>query len=173
MKYCYECGHKLVDRELKHEGMVPYCENCHAYRFPIFNTAISMVVLNPDRDKILLIQQYGKPHNILVAGYVNKGESAEETVIRELKEEIGRDVHAYRFLKSTYFTPSNTLIFNFAVVVDSDSLEDVSDWEVDHAEWFTFDQARTAVKQGSLAQRFLVNFLQLYEKDEDFFKEWT
>lgn len=169
MKYCYECGHELEDRELEHEGMVPYCSKCAAYRFPIFNTAVSMVVLNPSQDKILLIQQYGRSSNILVAGYVNKGESAEEAVIRELKEEIGRDVIAYRFLKSSYFTPSNTLICNFAVVIDQESLDDVSDWEVDHAQWYTFEEAKTAVKQASLAQKFLFNFFRLYEKEPVFF----
>lgn len=56
MKYCYECGEKLHMKELEHEGMVPFCESCRAYRFPIFSTAISMVTLNPKRDKILMIQ---------------------------------------------------------------------------------------------------------------------
>ena len=50
-----------------------------------------------DHSKILLIQQYGKARNILVAGYVNKGESAEEAVVREVKEETGLTVVDYRF----------------------------------------------------------------------------
>lgn len=72
MNYCYECGHKLVMKELEHEGRIPFCTSCRQFRFPIFSTAISMVTLNPKRDKLLMIQQYGKPNNILVAGYVNK-----------------------------------------------------------------------------------------------------
>ena len=163
MKYCYECGEKLHMKELEHEGMVPFCESCRAYRFPIFSTAISMVTLNPKRDKILMIQQYGKPNNILVAGYVNKEECAEDAMIREMQEEIGRKVLEYRFLRSEYFPKTNTLIFNFAVVIDSECLENVSTWEVDQAAWFTFDEARASVKPASLAQRFLLNFLSVYE----------
>lgn len=146
MKYCYECGEKLHMKELEHEGMVPFCEACRAYRFPIFSTAISMVTLNPKRDKILMIQQYGKPNNILVAGYVNKEECAEDAMIREMQEEIGRKVLEYRFLRSEYFPKTNTLIFNFAVVIDSECLENVSTWEVDRAAWFTFDEAKASVK---------------------------
>ena len=171
MKYCYTCGFKLKMKELEHEGMVPYCEKCKEYRFPIFSTAISMVVLNPTEDKILMIQQYGRPNNILVAGYINKGECAEEALRRELKEEIGRDVLRYRYLKSEYFENTNTLIWNFAVVIDSESLSDVSEWEVDQANWFTFEEAKIEVKQNSLAQRFLYNFFTLYERNKTtFFK---
>lgn len=170
MNYCYECGHKLVMKELEHEGRIPFCTSCRQFRFPIFSTAISMVTLNPKRDKLLMIQQYGKPNNILVAGYVNKEESAEDALVREMQEEIGRKVLQYRFLKSEYFPKTNTLIFNFAVIIDSESLEDVSDWEVDQAAWFTFEEAKAAVKPASLAQRFFLNFLSVYEKDpENFF----
>ena len=160
MNYCYECGHKLVMKELEHEGRIPFCTSCRQFRFPIFSTAISMVTLNPKRDKLLMIQQYGKPNNILVAGYVNKEESAEDALVREMQEEIGRKVLQYRFLKSEYFP----------VIIDSESLEDISDWEVDQAAWFTFEEAKAAVKPASLAQRFLLNFLSVYEKDpENFF----
>ena len=171
MKCCYECGHPLEMRELEHEGMIPYCSVCNDYRFPIFNTAVSMVVLNQREDKILMIQQYGRASNILVAGYVNQGESAEEALARELKEEIGRLIIKYRFLKTEFFPKSNTLIWNFAVVIDSEDLSGVSDWEVDKAQWFSFEDAVLKVKQDSLAQRFLVNFIKEYQiKTGDFFQ---
>lgn len=150
-----------MTKYLEHEGEVPFCPCCHEFRFPIFSTAVSMIPLNPKQDKILLIQQYQKPNYVLVAGYVNKGESAEETIVREMKEEIGRNVLSYRYLKSEYFPNTNTLMLNYAVVIDDESLEDVSEWEIDKAEWFTFSEAKTAVKSNSLAQRFLWNFLSI------------
>ena len=60
------------------------------------------------KDKILLIKQYGRDHNVLVAGYVNQKESLEETLIRELEEEIGLKVKAYRYNRSEYFPNTNT-----------------------------------------------------------------
>ena len=108
MKHCYECGTKLTERFLEGEGMVPYCETCRSFRFPVFNTAVIMIIFNPAKDKILLIQQYGRPVNILVAGYVNKGESAEDAVIREVMEEVGLQVVDYTFNKSEYFEKSNS-----------------------------------------------------------------
>ena len=70
-KHCYECGTALTERELESEGIVPYCPQCQQYRFPMYNVAVSMVVINKQTGQILLIRQYGKPHFILVAGYVN------------------------------------------------------------------------------------------------------
>lgn len=159
MKYCSNCGHILMMKEHEHEGLVPYCERCKEYRFPVFNTAVSMIVLNPAKDKILLIKQYGRDHNVLVAGYVNKGESLEETLIRELKEEIGINVVSYQYNKSEFFEKSNTLMCNFTIVADSESLNDVSEWEIDEAKWYTFEEAAQQVKSCSLAQRFLYDFL--------------
>lgn len=159
MKYCMECGTKLEDKFLKNEGMVPWCKTCETFRFPVFSTAVSMEVLNPDRDKILLIKQYGKDRYILVAGYVNKGENAEDTVVREVKEELGLNVTDLHFEKSEYFAPSNTLMLNFSCVVDSESLAHISEEEVDSCRWFTLKEAAENIAEGSLAGKFLTRFL--------------
>ena len=159
MNYCMECGTKLEQKFLKDEGMVPYCEKCEAYRFPVFSTAVSMEVQNPDRDKILLIKQYGRDRYILVAGYVNQGENAESTVIREVKEEIGLNVTELHFEKSEYYPPTNTLMLNFSCVVDSEDLSAVSEDEIDSCRWFTLEEARESIAEGSLAGKFLTAFL--------------
>lgn len=53
-----------------------------------------MIVVDENTGRILLIQQYGRPSYILVAGYINRGESAEDAVRREILEETG--LHAGR-----------------------------------------------------------------------------
>ena len=119
MNYCMQCGTKLVTRHLDLEGDVLYCEKCGEFRFPVFNTAVSMVVTTRDRDKILLIKQYGRDRYILVAGYVNKGEDAEDAVRREVMEEMGLHVTEVHFNHSHYFERSNTLMLNITAVVES------------------------------------------------------
>ena len=107
MEYCNKCGNKLTEKECINcgisEGMVAYCENCDEFKFPMYNVAVSAVICNPDFSKILLIQQYGRPKNILVAGYVNKGENLEHALIREIKEEVGLDVIDFKFNASSYY----------------------------------------------------------------------
>ncbi len=117
MSYCPECGTQLIRRHLENEGEIPYCETCKAFRFPTFNTAISTIVYAPGGKKLLLIKQYGKDRNILVAGYVNKGEFAEHALRREVREEIGLNVVSCCFNHSEYCSIYQTFITVFLRVI--------------------------------------------------------
>lgn len=163
MKYCYHCGTKLIEKYLKNEGMIPYCETCKQYVFPIFSTACSMIVLNPTKDKILLIKQYGKDRYVLVAGYINKGEDAESTVKREVKEEMGLEVDELEFNQSQYFPPSNTLMINFSCVAKSEDF--TMNEEVDEAKWMSIEEVYDMIAKNSLAQSFLKHYLDNHKKD--------
>ena len=162
MKYCIECGKELILKENFNcgvsEGLVPYCTNCEEFRFPQFNTSVSMVVFNKDYSKILLIQQYGRGVNILVAGYVTKGECLEQTLRRELKEEVNLDLLSFEFNASSYFEKTNSLICNFIVQTENEDFE--INPEVDYAQWYSIAQAKEVIYQSSLAQEFLLKALE-------------
>ena len=153
MNYCMQCGTKLRLREHEHEGMTPWCETCGEYRYPVFNTAVSMIVMNEKQDRVLLIRQYGRPHYVLVAGYVNRGEDAEAAAAREVREEVGLEVLSAHFNHSHYFAPTNTLMLNFTVTVREPEVH--SNFEVDDWRWFSVGEARASIKPNSLAQAFL------------------
>lgn len=157
MKYCSKCGHPLIFKYLKNEGKIPYCEICQEYRFPTFNSAVSMIVLNPAQDKILLIKQDGKDAYVLVAGYINIKENAIEAVKREVFEETGLHLHTITFNDSKYYEPTNTCMFNFSCV--SDDMNFQLNEEVDEAHWFSFEDAKAVIKKNSLAEKFLLHFL--------------
>ena len=159
MKYCYECSEELEEKYLEGEGMIPYCKKCGCFRFPIFSSAVSMVVHEPRERRILLIQQYGRTDNILVAGYINKGECAEEAAAREVREETGLEITGLSFNRSEYFAKSNTLMMNFACEVHSTDLSEVNGKEIDRAQWFSYEDALKYIKPGSLAKKFLEDFL--------------
>ena len=156
MNYCMRCGARLTYREHPTDGEVPYCESCGDYRFPVFSTAESMLVMNPEKTRILLITQYGKPHFILPAGYVDKGEDAEHAARRELGEELGMAPLSVQYLNSHYYEPSETLMLNFLVTVKEAA--PTPNWEVDSWRWFTLDEARKNVRPGGLAERLLKDF---------------
>ena len=160
MKYCMDCGGLLREEfHSEREGLVPRCTKCGAYQFPVFSCAVSMIILSPDRKRILLIQQYGRKNNILVAGYVNKGENAENAVVREVMEETGLKVVDMSFNKSEYFEKTNTLMLNYSCRVENESLAHLNTGEVDKAQWFTHEQACENIKPESLAKKFLFHYL--------------
>ena len=157
-KYCQECGTALIEKELENEGMVPFCPKCNQYRFPLYNVAVSMIVISRRTDKILLIKQYGRPFFILVAGYVNRTESLEHAAAREIKEETGMTVSSLRFNRTKFFEPSNTLMCNFTAFVDDESEMNTNE-EIDSYQWFTKDGVKENIKKNSLAEYFLNAYL--------------
>ncbi len=157
--FCRECGTKLVPKELEHEGIIPYCPSCGQYRFPQYNMAVIMIVVNEEKDEILLIQQYGRPQYILVAGYVTRGESLEDAVRREIREETGMTVSHMQYNRSQFFEKSDTLMCNFTVFV-KDASEMDPNYEIDSYKWFSREGARENIRSGSLAEKFLVTYLE-------------
>ena len=158
MKYCQECGTALTEKELEHEGVVPFCPKCRDYRFPMYNVAVSMIVINEENRKILLVKQYGKDYFRLVAGYVNRTETLEHAAVRELKEETGMTAERIRFNRTRFFEPSNTLMCNFTVFVKNDR-ELNPNYEIDSCGWFSFDDARRNTDPKTLAGQFLNEYL--------------
>ena len=134
VKYCHECGSKLTEKELENEGIIPFCPKCNQYRFPMYNVAVSMIVINKETNKILLVKQYGKPFYILVAGYVNRTEQLEHAVAREIKEETGMNVSSIKFNRTSFYEPSNVLMCNFTAFVENDSdfcpNEEIDDYQM-------------------------------------------
>ena len=157
-KHCFECGAELIEQKLEGEGIVPYCPQCQQFRFPMYNVAVSMIVINQQTGEILLIKQYGRPSFILVAGYVNRGEQVEHAVCREIKEETGMTASHIKFNRTSFFEPSNTLMCNFtAYVKDSSELSPNS--EIDSYQWFSPEDARLNIRPNSLASQFLNAYL--------------
>ena len=161
MKYCMECGGKLELRPHHEGGLVPWCAACRAFRHPVYSTAVIMIVMDAARERVILIQQYGRGKNILVAGYVNQGESAEDACRREVKEELGLTAAEIRYNRSEYLPRTNTLMLNFTVTVEEGDVH--PNEEIDAWRWFRRDEAREAILPGSLAARFLHEYLDTLE----------
>ena len=156
LQYCPACGTKLRAKELPHEGTALYCAYCGEYRFPLFSAAVAAVVLDGAGENMLLIRQYRDPDPVLVAGYIDKGESAEEALVREVREELGMSVQRLSFLRSRYYAPSETLMLLYTAVVAEKTA--AVNWEVDSWEWVPVESALSLVKPGGLAEAFLLDF---------------
>lgn len=154
--YCFECGEKLALVLHTQEGLVPFCKKCNEYRFPQYSTAVSMVVTNRTKDKILLAKHIGQDDYILFAGYVKKSETAEKAVTREFKEETKLDVVKYKYMASRYHEPRNVLMLNFLIIAENGDVK-VDATEISEVKWFGLDEALAAVRKDSTAEAFLKN----------------
>ncbi len=161
--YCRECGEKLSLRFCENEGLVPYCSKCEAYMFPQFAVAVSMVATNRAQDKILLAKHVEDDDFILFAGYIKKGENAEKTIPREIKEELGLDVVKAKYMSSRYHAKKDVLMLNFIVVVEEKSFK-LAEEEISEARWCSHEEALALIRKGTTAEYFLTNAVRELKK---------
>ncbi len=161
--YCRQCGEKLSLRFCENEGLIPYCAKCEAYIFPQFSVAVSMVVTNRAQDKILLAKHVEDEDFILFAGYIKKGESAEKTLPREIKEELGLEVVKTKYTSSRYHSKKDVLMLNFIVVVEEKPLK-LAEEEIAEARWCTPQEAMQLIRKNTTAEYFLANAIRELKK---------
>ena len=161
--YCRECGQKLSLRFCENEGLIPYCAKCQSYMFPQFNIAVSMVVTNRAQDKILLAKHVEDDDFILFAGYIKKGENAEKTIPREIKEELGLDVVKAKYMSSRYHGKKDVLMLNFIVVVEDQPIK-CNAQEIAEARWCAPEEALQLIRKGTTAEFFLNNAVRELKK---------
>ena len=148
--YCPYCGSKLIGKEIGDEGVIPYCENCNIPLWDMFTTSIITAVVNEYNEIALLRQNYvSATKYVCVAGIMIMGESAEETVIREVKEEIGQDVESLEFIKSYPYEKKEMLMLGYKATVKKKEFK--LSCEVDSVKWVKFEDALALLREGSVA----------------------
>ena len=149
-QYCPYCGKKVELREIGDEGMIPYCTECKIPLWDMFTTSIIVAVVNEYQEVALLRQNYVSTTNhVCVAGVMKMGESAEETVVREIGEELGLHVKSLQYIKSYPYEKKEMLMLGFQAVVDKQDF--VLSGEVDAAKWVKFEEALSLLREGSIA----------------------
>ena len=147
--YCPYCGTELIGKEIGDEGIIPYCNNCKVPLWDMFTTSIIAAVVNEYREVALLRQDYVSTTNyVCVAGIMKIGESAEETVIREVKEEIGQDVETLGFISSYPYEKREMLMLGYKATVRKKDFK--LSGEVDSVEWVKYENALSLLREGSI-----------------------
>ncbi len=132
-QYCGRCGkptETLPDERAKK------CPSCGFISYPRLSPAVITAVLKDD--KILLSHAAAFPGNwySISAGFVEPGETLEECVRRELKEEVGIEVKNIKFFGSQPWPFPNSLMLGFtAEWAGGDVVPDGK--EISAAGWFT------------------------------------
>ena len=119
-RFCGHCGHANVHSDSL-RAMV--CPACGQMTFPRISPIVITAVV--DGDKILLARynpkhrKTGNNQYVLLAGYVEIGESYEDTVRREIREETGLTIRNIRYVGSQPWPFSQTSIAGFYAEADS------------------------------------------------------
>lgn len=153
-KYCGRCGRPLKKDTKEH---MLYCE-CGQIEYPKISPAVIVAVTNGS--KILLSRYSGRNYTRfgLTAGFCEIGESVENTVCREVMEEVGLHVKNIRFYKSQPWSFSNSVLIGFFCEVDGSDSITIDTNELAEAVWVERKDIPTEERGGNSLTEEMINF---------------
>ncbi|MEU0689475.1 NAD(+) diphosphatase [Streptomyces uncialis] len=146
-RFCSRCGERTV---IAAAGHIRRCPACGAEHYPRTDPAVIMLVTDDD-DRALLGRQMHWPEGRFstLAGFVEPGESIEQSVRREVREESGITVGEVEYVASQPWPFPSSLMLGFiaratstGIVVDGD--------EISEARWFSRDELSAAFDSGEV-----------------------
>lgn len=154
-QYCGRCGRKMTHSQ-RERAMVCECKNTV---YPRIMPAVIVGVTNGDQ---LLLTRYrvGYGHNALIAGFVEIGETLEETVAREVMEEAGIRVKNIRYYKSQPWGVANDILTGFYCDVDGDTTIHMDEGELKYAQWVSREEIELQPDDFSLTNEMMLLFKQ-------------
>jgi NAD+ diphosphatase len=134
-RFCANCGAPTTAREAGHVRVCPVCGTQH---HPRTDPVVIMLVV--DGDRALLGRQAPWPTGrySALAGFVEPGESLEEAVAREVREEAGVQVADVRYRSSQPWPFPTSLMLGFSARWAGGEAA-VRDGELEDVGWFTRD----------------------------------
>lgn len=144
-KFCGRCGGLT---SLKTAGYSASCASCGLVVYPQTHPATIMCV--SDGNKILLGRQAVWPEKrmSLLAGFIEPGETPEQTVVREVWEESGVKVERVRYVASQPWPMPMALMLGFEAYAPEQEIS-ISE-ELQAAAWYGRDELRALVAAGDL-----------------------
>jgi len=162
-RFCGVCGTPCASRSAGH---VMACPNCGAQHFPRTDPAVIMLVVRGDRCLLGHSQRF--PTTTMystLAGFVEPGESLEEAVRREVKEETAVEVGDVLYHSSQPWPFPSSIMLGFHAEGLSDEIT-IDPEELRDARWFSREELRNHAALGfglprvdSIARRLIEDWL--------------
>ncbi|MEU6401333.1 NAD(+) diphosphatase [Streptomyces sp. NPDC046985] len=146
-RFCSRCGERTV---IAAAGHIRRCPACGAEHYPRTDPAVIMAVTD-DQDRILLGRQMHWPEGRFstLAGFVEPGESIEQSVRREVWEEVGVVVGEVQYVASQPWPFPSSLMLGFTGRATSTEINVDGD-EIHEARWFSREELGAAFESGEV-----------------------
>jgi NAD+ diphosphatase len=161
-RFCGQCGSTMQQIDWE---MAMQCSRCHHRCYPRISPCIIVAIRH--QDKILLAQ--GKPHQSrqmfsTLAGFVESGETLEQTVHREVFEEVGIHVKNLRYFSSQPWPFPHSLMVGFLADYASGEIQ-VDGKEILEAHWYSADALPNIPPKLSIAGQLIQQTLEEIEQN--------
>jgi NAD+ diphosphatase len=153
-RFCGSCGHLNTDAE--HGEYARVCPRCGRKEFPRISPAILVLIKN-ERGEALLAHNNNFKDNVysLIAGFLEAGENLENTVMREVREEVGLEIDSVTFVTSQSWPFPNSLMVGFEAKHKSGVIR-CDQKEIADAKWFSRANLPELPGKGSVS-RFIID----------------
>ncbi|MGI9116658.1 MAG: NAD(+) diphosphatase [Gaiellales bacterium] len=151
-RFCGVCG---APTALRDDERARACTACDFRAYPRHSPAV-IVLITRGADEVLLGRSPRFPAGMYstLAGFVDPGESAEEAVRREIREEAGIEITEPRWFGSQSWAFPHSLMLGFTAEWASGEIEADAD-ELEDLQWFTRDDLPVLPPPASIARRLL------------------
>lgn len=156
-KYCGMCRTRM-DHDARLRMLS--CPTCGNQVFP--KIAPAVIVGVTDGDRILMTKYANREYTryALIAGFVEIGETVEETVAREVLEEVGLPVKNITYYKSQPWGFDSNLLLGFFAEADHMQKIVLDEEELSVAEWVDYRDIKEDKEQLSLTAEMMQHFKQ-------------
>ena len=154
-RFCGRCAHELV-HDAK-ERMLR-CPSCGNLVFPKIAPAVIIGLV--DGDRIMMTKYADREYKryALIAGFTEIGETAEETVRREVMEEVGLEVKNIRYYKSQPWGFDQNLLMGFFCDLAKEAPIRLEEDELCLAEWVDYHDIPDDEEGLSLTHEMMIYF---------------
>lgn len=136
-RFCGKCAAPMLHKQ---DERALYCPACGRVEYPRINPVVIVGIV--DGERLLLVKSGVSEYksHALVAGFMEIGETLEDTVRREVREEVGLDVRNIRYYKSQPWAFSDSVLVGFFADVDGNTEPYLDGRELSEAVWFHRDE---------------------------------
>lgn len=140
--FCPACGTRT---ELKNAGWARHCPACGREHFPRTDPAV--IVAITDGNRLLLGSNAAWPAGrySCFAGFVEAGESAEESLVREIEEESGVRISALEYIGSQAWPYPRSLMLGYLAFTDDSAAARPDGTEIVDVRWFEPEEIARAL----------------------------
>lgn len=150
-RFCGVCGTPTLEVV---EERARRCPQCHATFFPVASPAIIVAVTRGDELLLAHNRNFRAGMFSLLAGFVDPGETLEQAVAREVREEVGIEISDIRYATSQPWPFPNSLMLGFRARYASGVLQ-VDGQEIAAANWYRRTALPDIPRLGTVARQLI------------------
>ncbi len=154
-RYCGRCGKETSYMKTERARI---CHDCRLINYPRISPAMIVAVFRGDRILLARGKRFQLPSYSTLAGFVEPGESLDECVAREVREEVAIEIENIRYFSSQPWPFPDSLMLAFFADYKSGEVT-IDPEELIDAGWFDADNLPLIPPSGSIARAMIDHFI--------------